>query len=124
VVVRFQGGDNAGHTVVNPLGEFKLHLVPSGIFNRGTQCIIIRETRPWRRNSGSGSGVSRSSYSCGAGSEGRGLPGGQLIPASSPCGASPPGPESERGGNSSVVSLPDRPLPEMLPDRLSVSLFS
>jgi adenylosuccinate synthase len=40
MVVRFQGGDNAGHTVVNPLGEFKLHLVPSGIFNRGTQCII------------------------------------------------------------------------------------
>ncbi|MFC2066289.1 adenylosuccinate synthase [Chloroflexota bacterium] len=33
VVVRFSGGDNAGHTVVNPSGEFKLHLVPSGIFS-------------------------------------------------------------------------------------------
>lgn len=33
VVVRFSGGDNAGHTVVNPHGEFKLHLVPSGIFS-------------------------------------------------------------------------------------------
>jgi adenylosuccinate synthase len=33
LVIRFQGGDNAGHTVVNDRGEFKLHLVPSGIFN-------------------------------------------------------------------------------------------
>lgn len=31
-VVRYQGGNNAGHTVVNELGEFKLHLIPSGIF--------------------------------------------------------------------------------------------
>lgn len=33
IVIRAQGGDNAGHTVVNPQGEFKLHLIPSGIFN-------------------------------------------------------------------------------------------
>ncbi|NUP98217.1 MAG: adenylosuccinate synthase [Armatimonadetes bacterium] len=33
VVVRFQGGNNAGHTVVNEHGTFRLHLVPSGIFN-------------------------------------------------------------------------------------------
>jgi len=39
VVVRYSGGDNAGHTVINPLGEFKLHLVPSGIFGSAT-CII------------------------------------------------------------------------------------
>jgi adenylosuccinate synthase len=39
-VVRFSGGDNAGHTVVNPYGEFKLHLVPSGIFHKGAICII------------------------------------------------------------------------------------
>jgi adenylosuccinate synthase len=32
-VVRFQGGNNAGHTVVNSHGEFKLHLLPSGVFN-------------------------------------------------------------------------------------------
>jgi len=32
-VVRFQGGNNAGHTVVNSFGEFKLHLLPSGVFN-------------------------------------------------------------------------------------------
>jgi len=40
VVMRFSGGDNAGHTVVNPYGEFKLHLVPSGIFYPHTVCII------------------------------------------------------------------------------------
>ena len=40
VVVRFSGGDNAGHTVVNPQGEFKLHIIPSGIFYPQTTCII------------------------------------------------------------------------------------
>ena len=39
-VVRFSGGDNAGHTVINPKGEFKLHIVPSGIFYPRTACII------------------------------------------------------------------------------------
>jgi adenylosuccinate synthase len=39
-VVRYSGGDNAGHTVINPSGEFKLHLVPSGIFHKGATCII------------------------------------------------------------------------------------
>ena len=32
VVVRYQGGNNAGHTVINPFGEFILNLLPSGIF--------------------------------------------------------------------------------------------
>ncbi len=40
VVVRFSGGDNAGHTVINPYGQFRLHLVPSGIFYPGVTCII------------------------------------------------------------------------------------
>jgi len=40
VVVRFSGGDNAGHTVINLYGEFKLHLVPSGIFSPDATCII------------------------------------------------------------------------------------
>ena len=40
VVVRFSGGDNAGHTVINPYGEFKLHLIPSGIFSVDAICII------------------------------------------------------------------------------------
>ncbi|MGI6344788.1 MAG: adenylosuccinate synthase [Bacillota bacterium] len=40
MVIRFQGGNNAGHTVVNQLGEFKLHIVPCGIFNPNTRCVI------------------------------------------------------------------------------------
>ena len=40
MVIRFSGGDNAGHTVVNPYGQFGLHLVPSGIFYPQTTCII------------------------------------------------------------------------------------
>ncbi len=40
MVIRYQGGDNAGHTVINALGEFKLHLVPSGIFHPNTTCIV------------------------------------------------------------------------------------
>src|SRR4051812_27162628 len=40
VVIRAHGGDNAGHTVVNELGEFALHLIPAGIFNPSARCII------------------------------------------------------------------------------------
>lgn len=40
IVARFSGGDNAGHTVINPYGEFRLHLVPSGIFYPQTSCIV------------------------------------------------------------------------------------
>ncbi len=40
VVIRFQGGDNAGHTVINEFGKHALHLVPSGIFNPATQNIV------------------------------------------------------------------------------------
>ncbi|MFC1920608.1 adenylosuccinate synthase [Chloroflexota bacterium] len=40
IVVRFNGGDNAGHTIVNPLGKFALRLIPSGIFYPDTTCII------------------------------------------------------------------------------------
>ncbi len=40
VVIRFSGGDNAGHTVINPYGKFALQLVPCGIFNSETTCII------------------------------------------------------------------------------------
>jgi adenylosuccinate synthase len=39
-VVRFSGGDNAGHRVVNPHGEFKLRLTPSGVFYPGVISII------------------------------------------------------------------------------------
>jgi len=40
IVVRFSGGDNAGHTTINPYGKFRLHLVPSGIFHPQATCII------------------------------------------------------------------------------------
>ncbi|USR78917.1 adenylosuccinate synthase [Arcanobacterium pinnipediorum] len=40
VVVRYQGGGNAGHTVVNDYGTFALHLLPSGIFNDGVINVL------------------------------------------------------------------------------------
>ena len=40
LVVRFQGGDNAGHTVVNSHGKFALHMIPSGVFNPKTICVV------------------------------------------------------------------------------------
>ena len=40
VVARYSGGSNAGHTVVNQLGEFRLHLVPAGIFYSDKVCVI------------------------------------------------------------------------------------
>jgi len=40
VVVRYQGGSNAGHTVVVGNEEYKLHLIPSGILYPGTVCVI------------------------------------------------------------------------------------
>lgn len=39
-VVRYQGGGNAGHTVVNEYGKFALHLLPSGIFRKGVVNVI------------------------------------------------------------------------------------
>lgn len=40
VVVRYQGGGNAGHTVINEYGKFALHLLPSGIFREGVVNIL------------------------------------------------------------------------------------
>ena len=40
VVVRYQGGGNAGHTVVNEFGKFALHLLPSGIFRPGVVNVL------------------------------------------------------------------------------------
>jgi adenylosuccinate synthase len=39
-VARYNGGNNAGHTVVNEYGTFKIHLVPSGVFYPHTQCLM------------------------------------------------------------------------------------
>ena len=40
IVVRFQGGGNAGHTVINEYGKFALHLLPSGLFRKGVVNIL------------------------------------------------------------------------------------
>ncbi len=40
LVIRYGGGNNAGHTVVNRHGRFKLHLIPSGIFHPGTRNLL------------------------------------------------------------------------------------
>ena len=40
VVVRFQGGGNAGHTVINENGKFALHLLPSGVFRKGVVNVL------------------------------------------------------------------------------------
>ena len=39
-VVRYQGGGNAGHTVINEYGKFALHLIPSGIFRKGVINVL------------------------------------------------------------------------------------
>lgn len=43
-VVRFHGGNNAGHTIVNEHGKFALHLIPSGIFSPKAKAIISNGT--------------------------------------------------------------------------------
>lgn len=40
VIVRFQGGSNAGHTIINDYGKFALHLLPSGVFYGHTTNVI------------------------------------------------------------------------------------
>ena len=40
IIVRFQGGANAGHTIVNDYGKFALHTLPSGVFYSHTTSII------------------------------------------------------------------------------------
>lgn len=40
IVIRYQGGNNAGHTIINDYGKFALHMLPSGIFNPTTLNVI------------------------------------------------------------------------------------
>ena len=40
IIVRYQGGSNAGHTIINNYGKFALHLLPSGVFYNHTTSII------------------------------------------------------------------------------------
>ena len=44
VVVRFHGGNNAGHTVINKYGKFPLHMLPSGVFNKKAKAFITNGT--------------------------------------------------------------------------------
>jgi adenylosuccinate synthase len=40
IVARFSGGNNAGHTVINDLGDFSLHIIPCGVFRDGVMNVI------------------------------------------------------------------------------------
>ena len=40
VVARFSGGNNAGHTVINDLGDFSLHIIPCGVFREDVMNVI------------------------------------------------------------------------------------
>jgi len=40
IIIRYQGGSNAGHTIINNYGKFALHLLPSGVFYNHTTSII------------------------------------------------------------------------------------
>ena len=40
IIIRFQGGSNAGHTIINDYGKFALHLLPSGDFYNHTTSVI------------------------------------------------------------------------------------
>lgn len=42
IVVRFQGGANAGHTIINDYGKFALHLLPSGVFRKGVINVLAQ----------------------------------------------------------------------------------
>lgn len=42
IVVRFQGGANAGHTIINEYGKFALHLLPSGVFRKNITSVIAQ----------------------------------------------------------------------------------
>ena len=44
IVVRYQGGNNAGHTVVTDQGKFVLNLLPSGILHSNVVCILDRKS--------------------------------------------------------------------------------
>ena len=64
IVIRFQGGSNAGHTIINNYGRFAMHLLPSGVFSQHTVNIIgngvalnipyfVKELETWtRKNEG------------------------------------------------------------------------
>ena len=49
IVVRFQGGNNAGHTIINDYGKFALHMLPSGVFyNHITSLLYLFIRAIWK----------------------------------------------------------------------------
>ena len=65
LVVRYGGGNNAGHTVVNPHGHFKLHLIPSGIFYPTTgTCWATGWSSTRRRWSDELDGLAAAGFDC------------------------------------------------------------
>ena len=55
IIVRFQGGANAGHTIINDYGKFALHTLPSGVFYDHTTSVIgngvALDSRLWTETS-------------------------------------------------------------------------
>ena len=47
IVARYQGGNNAGHTVKNERGKFVLNLLPSGILRPNVVCVMASAFAPW-----------------------------------------------------------------------------
>ena len=50
IVARYQGGNNAGHTVKNERGKFVLNLLPSGILRPNVVCVMGNGTTDWDAN--------------------------------------------------------------------------
>ena len=57
IIIRFQGGSNAGHTIINNYGRFALHLLPSGVFYGHTTSIIGNGVALNIPYSGQGAGI-------------------------------------------------------------------
>ena len=71
VVIRFQGGNNAGHTIVRDGETFKFHLIPSGILYPGKICaigngVVIDPARAQRRRSRTCAPAASTSAACGS----------------------------------------------------------
>ena len=75
VVIRYQGGGNAGHTVVNDYGKFSLHLLPSGIFHPGVVNVLKGRRRQPQKPEDQRPGLPAAALAPAARRAGRGAPG-------------------------------------------------
>ena len=65
IIVRFQGGANAGHTIVNNYGKFALHTLPSGVFyDHTTSKVNYRQGRSDAKDPRIGSCTDGNAISC------------------------------------------------------------